>query len=355
MRSVGRRDTGESALLPGLVGRRLPPCVDGTGNPIPGSIAEWSRARIGGVDQWMAIRGCDLANPVLLFLHGGPGTPETPFLFHFNRGLSDHVTLVAWEQRGAGRSYSRSIPAESMTFGQFVDDTIEVTRVLRDRFGQERIYLAGHSWGALVGIVAAQKAPELYRAYIGISQPVDFARSLIAIRRWALDAAQAKGNARAVRALKRLGERADGRFARPLDTFASQMKWAIRLGGAFVESSWARVALSVFLPSPVYSMADKIRYAVGARYSAEHLMGEVEKRNLSMEVPRLGLPAYFVHGRHDGQVPPGLAEEYVRSLEAPSKQLVFLERSAHGALFEEPEAFQEILVKRVLVETASER
>ncbi|MCX6100703.1 MAG: alpha/beta hydrolase [Candidatus Bipolaricaulota bacterium] len=147
---------------------------------------------------------------------------------------------------------------------------------------------------------------------------------------------------------------ADARLARPSRVFTAQMEWVTRLGGAFVESSWARVALSVFLPSPVYSMADKIRYAAGARHSAAHLLPEVEERNLFAEVPGLALPAYFVHGRHDRQVPPALTEEYVRTFAAPSKQLLFLEHSAHGALFEEPEAFHEILVKSILAETTSQ-
>jgi proline iminopeptidase len=125
---------------------------------VSGSIAEWSRVRIGGVDQWMAIRGSDRSNPILLFLHGGPGTPEMPLLFRLNRNLCDHVTLVAWEARGAGRSYSKSIPPETMTFDRAGEDTMEVTSHLREQFGQERIYLAGYSCGVLAGIFAAQRA-----------------------------------------------------------------------------------------------------------------------------------------------------------------------------------------------------
>jgi len=341
-------------LLPGLLGRHVPPCVDRRGKVLPGSVAEWSCARIGGVDQWMAIRGSNRSNPVLLFLHGEPGTPETPLLLRFNRSLCDHVTLVAWEARGAARSYSKSIPPETMTFERAIEDAIEATNHLRERFGQERIYLAGHSWGALVGIFAAQRAPHLYRAYIGIAQPVDFARSLVAIRSWALDAARAQGDSRALRELERLARLADEGHTPRSELFTAQMKWAVRLGAAFVGSSWVPLVLRVFFPSPVYSLADKVRYVLGARYSEKHLMSEAEKRDLFVEVPRLEIPAYFVHGRHDGQVPPGLTEEYVRALEAPSKRLLFLEHSAHAALFEEPEAFRKILVDTILAETQAD-
>jgi pimeloyl-ACP methyl ester carboxylesterase len=338
-------------LLPGLIGRRVPPCVDGRSSTFPESIAEWSRVRIGGVDQWMAIRGRRRSNPILLFLHGGPGTPETPLLFHFNRDLCDHVTLVAWEARGACRSYSRSIPPETMTFERAVEDAIEVSEHLRERFGDEKIYLAGHSWGALVAISAAQRAPHLYRAYIGIAQPVDFARSLVAIRTWAIDAARAKGNARAVCELERLGRLADEGLEPAWQVFMAQMKWATRLGAGFAKTSTGQLLFRVFLPSPVYSVADKVRYVLGARFSEKHLMPEAEKRDLFAQVPRLEIPAYFVHGRLDGQVPPELTEEYVRALEAPTKQFFYLEHAAHAALFDEPGRFHEILVGTVLAET----
>ncbi len=341
----------EPGLFPGLIGRRVPPCVDARGAPCPEGIAEWTRVRIGGVDQWMAIRGRRRSNPILLLLHGGPGTPETPLLFHFNRDLCDHATLVAWEARGACRSYSRSIPTETMTFERAIEDAIEVTNYLRERFGCEKIYLAGHSWGALVGIFAAQRAPHLYRAYIGIAQPVDFTRSLVAIRTWAIDAARARGNARAVRELEQLEGLADEGRVPTWQVFMAQMEWATRLGAGFAKTSMGQLLFRVFLPSPVYSFADKVRYVLGARFSEKHLMHEAEKRDLFVEVPRLEIPVYFIHGRLDGQVPPGLTEEYVRALEAPAKRFFYLERAAHAALFDEPERFHEILIGTVLAET----
>lgn len=177
-------------------------------------------------------------------------------------------------------------------------------------------------------------------------------RSLVAIRSWALDAARVQRNTRALRELERLARLADGGHAAPAELFMAQMKWAVRLGAAFAGSSWAALVLRVFLPSGVYSMADKIRYVLGARFSEKYLMPEAEKRDLFLEVPRLEVPAYFVHGRHDGQVPPGLTEEYVCALEAPSKRLLFLEHSAHAALFEEPGAFRDILAGTILASSS---
>jgi pimeloyl-ACP methyl ester carboxylesterase len=146
------------------------PFLDENGQPLAGSLSEKIRVEINGVEQGMFIKSKDIHNPVLLFVHGGPGMPEYWLTQRYPTGLEDHFTVVWWEQRGAGLSYKPGYPPESMTAEQFVADTLEVTRYLLNRFGQEKIYLMGHSWGSYIGIQAAAQAPELYHAYIGMGQ-----------------------------------------------------------------------------------------------------------------------------------------------------------------------------------------
>ncbi|MCC5815218.1 MAG: hypothetical protein JJT78_10710 [Leptospira sp.] len=110
-------------------------------------ISEWRSIRIGGVKQFSSIRGKNRKLPILLFLHGGPGTPETPFLSKYNSNLEKEFILVSWEMRGSGRSFSTSIPEETMTIDQLVKDTIEVTEYLKVEFNHKKVYLVGHSWG----------------------------------------------------------------------------------------------------------------------------------------------------------------------------------------------------------------
>lgn len=114
----------------------------------------------------MIIKSKNVSNPVLLFVHGGPGMPE----YKYSSALEDNFTVVWWDQRGAGLSYHSGMSKEKMTTEQFVSDTIEVSKYLCQRFKQEKIYLLGHSWGSLIAIQAAQKSPELYYAYIGVAQ-----------------------------------------------------------------------------------------------------------------------------------------------------------------------------------------
>ena len=149
---------------------KMKPFLDENGNIIKGSISEKVYANINGVNMGMIIKSKDASNPVLLFVHGGPGMPEYPLTEKYPTGLEDYFTVVWWDQRGSGLSYQSGMPEEKMTTEQFISDTIEVSKYLRERFGQDKIYLMAHSWGSYIGIQAAAKSPELYHAYIGIGQ-----------------------------------------------------------------------------------------------------------------------------------------------------------------------------------------
>lgn len=140
------------------------PFLDADGEPLPGSIAEKVSVPINGVQQGMVIRGVDSANPVLLWVHGGPGMPDYPLTQQYPTELEDLFTVVWWDQRGAALSYHSDIPPETMTIEQFIDDTHSVTDYLCERFQQDRIYILGHSWGSFIAVQAAARSPERYRA-----------------------------------------------------------------------------------------------------------------------------------------------------------------------------------------------
>lgn len=166
------------------------------------SLAEKTHTNINGVKQGMFIRSKDAAHPVLLYLHGGPGMPT----YFLNRkdptGFEEDFTAVWWEQRGAGLSYNVKTPPETMTVEQFIADTLAVTDYLRSRFGKEKIYLMGHSWGSLLGIQAAARAPERYYAYIGVAQIASQLRSENLAYKHMLQLAKENGNTPLVRKLE---------------------------------------------------------------------------------------------------------------------------------------------------------
>ena len=146
------------------------PFLDANGDPLADSISEKILVNINGVEQGMFIKGKNINNPVLLFVHGGPGMPEYWLTQQYPTGLEDHFTVVWWEQRGAGLSYSPAIPAETMTAEHYIADTLEVTKYLRTRFGREKIYLMAHSWGSYIGIQAAAREPAFYYAIFASTQ-----------------------------------------------------------------------------------------------------------------------------------------------------------------------------------------
>lgn len=168
------------------------PLRNDAGLMIAGSLSQRVFMEINGIRQGMIFQSRDPSNPVLLFLHGGPGMPTFFLNTTHPTGLEQHFTVVWWEQRGAGISFDRSIPTESMNVEQLIDDTIAVTNYLRDRFGQHKIYLLGHSWGSYLGIQVAAREPDLFHAYISMGQVVHQLCSEVAARAYLLDADRAR-------------------------------------------------------------------------------------------------------------------------------------------------------------------
>lgn len=147
---------------------RLEPVVDSAGRSVEGGISEKIRVPINGVEQGMVIKSRGADNPVLLYVHGG--MPDYFLTQDYPTGLEEHFTVVWWDQRGSGLSFDPAIPPESVTAEQLIDDTIEVTEYLCERFGQDKVYLMGHSGGTFIGIQAAAREPQLYHAYIAVAR-----------------------------------------------------------------------------------------------------------------------------------------------------------------------------------------
>lgn len=322
---------------------RTPPIRGEEGQVLPASIASLEPVDINGTEQWLHIRGRDRSNPILLFVHGGPGTPETAWLAHYNRRLEDDFLVVAWEQRGAGKSYpaGRADP-QAMTLEQLVADIAAVTRHLKERFDQPRVYLVGHSWGTVLAIHAANRRPGDYHALVSVAQAAHAVREEAAIHDWVLARARADGNRRATAQLEALSEPAEDRLS--LDDLSTRLRWVNHYGGGVMHRPGALRELAwIMARSRVYTGVEKARYFRGERFSLEHLYEELAVVDLFRDVPALDVPVWFVHGRHDHQVPLVVARDYHDLLQAPAKRLVVFDDAAHSPLFEDPERFHQLL------------
>ncbi|TVR70664.1 MAG: alpha/beta hydrolase [Marinilabiliales bacterium] len=321
------------------------PLTGPDGNPLEGSISVIEKISLGGLDQYLIIRGADSTKPVMLFLHGGPGSPEAAFMKHFNPGIEKDFVMVYWEQRGAGKSWSRDIPVESMNMRQFISDTRELSEYLSERFKQDRIYIMGHSWGSLLGILAAREHPELYRAYFGIGQVADqFIGEQISFE-WAKEEARNHNDKKAAETLAGLSFpdlNASGKEW--IDYMTEQRIYVNKFGGGTtrdITGMWPLIR--IVFKTRDYTIGDKLNFMNGSMFSLEHMWNEVIQTNLFNEIDSMQVPVYIFHGKYDFTTPYSVAKDFYDQLKAPEKGFFTFENSAHSPVFEEVEKFNSIV------------
>ncbi len=308
---------------------------------IEDSIAEQRHLLLGGVKQWVLLRGRSIHNPILIFLHGGPGTSEHCFFRYSNSELEDHFLVVGWDQRGAGKSYSKSIDLESMKIDQFIADLHELVTYLKQRFAQEKVYLVCKSWGTLIGTLYCSQYPGDIAAYIGIGQVSDIQKSERLSYQFTLGEAKKRKNNKALKELQSI----KGMPGINIEDVRRQRKWLVKFGGhVHGHSSLLHYFIPKLLSVDEYSWPDIIRLKLGSNMSTNALWPEIFDVNFFEQVPSLDVPTYFFLGRHDYCVPSTLAAEYFESLRAPFKKLIWFENSGHNSPFEEPERFNEIMI-----------
>ena len=330
------------------------PITDTEGNPVEGSIASLEKIELGGVAQWLTIRGHDTDNPVLLYLSGGPGASELGRVRYFSESLEEHFTLVVWEQRGTGKSYAARRPREDLTIEQYTQDILELSEYLAERFNQKKVYLLGHSWGTVPGVYAAQAAPELFHAYIGAAQMVDIRETDQHIYKELLEYARKTGNAKYEGRLVDIGPP-------PYVGTNPVMKYKDVLARDYGIFQVPHIKSQDFLQNGdlfkrtlalrEYTLLDKINFLRGMVTTFNAVYPQLQDVDFREEVTEFNLPVYLILGRHDSNATPEMAEAYFDAVDAPLKRLYWFEDSGHDMLFQEVETFHDIMVNTVLPET----
>lgn len=323
------------------------PIVDAAGRPVPGSVAELATVTLGGHDQTVLLRGRDARAPVLLYLSGGPGQSDIGYTRSYMTGMEDDVVFAVWDQRGTGTSYAALDPAPTWTLDRAVEDTVELARWLRDRFGQEKIYLFGNSWGATLGVLAVQRHPELFHAYIGAGQMVSQLATDRIIYQQVLDHAARTGDTA-------LADRMHG-FGPP--PYRSIVANAFLIDYYDVIGPYERTGYFLTRgPAGIdgtgaseYGPLDKVNKEKGLADMAAVMYPQLQGLDFRTQVPRLDVPVHLVMGAHELSARTDPAREWYDLLQAPDKQWITFEDSGHVPQFEEFGRFREVV--REIVES----
>jgi len=307
------------------------------------NISEQLYIQLGGEKQYVEIMSTSNKNPVLLFLHGGPGWPQTPQLRYFNSELTKSITIVAWEQPGCGKSFMKNPDPKNLSLEKLISDGHELTQWLKKKFKTRKIYLAGFSWGSVIGLNLVNRFPDDYSAYFGISQVINLKRSIDLSREWIKKEAELKNDTAMLRKIVML-EKKDTSFCKnDLDCFLKKYEMLTEYHGAIHNT---KVEAEIDRSEKKYPDYKEYDWMKGFIYSADRLGNALFQTDLS-NIKELKVPVYFFVGRYDWNLPTIVTEDYFKALLAPKKEMVWFENSGHEPLEEEAHAFDNELIKRI--------
>ena len=315
------------------------------------AIDEKSVVTLGKYPQHIRIRSTDEKLPVLLFVHGGPGVCDRHWVLGEQSALTRVATMVCWDQRGAGLSYSGKLKEADLTVDRMVEDAHELVMYLKTRFKKKAVYVVGHSWGSLLGSLLAHKYPEDVAAYIGMGQFVDGPGNERLSYEFVLEEAKKRGDEKALKDLERIGWPVEGRYA-SMDDMMVQRDLMSKYGGEDYGESEG-IIKSVVMPilrSPEYTLLDMVKYYRGAFFSLRALWDEVVSYDLNVSIPELKMPVYLTEGRHDQNTPIPLALDWFEKLQAPRKEWIWFEYSAHSPIKNEPDKWGDAVRRIILSE-----
>jgi proline iminopeptidase len=318
----------------------------------PHGIASLERVSIGGIGQWIEVRGENVNNPILLWIHGGPGIAFIPLAGAFQGPLEKSFTVVQWDQRGAGKTYAsndQELQRATMNLVQMEQDTLQVVNYLRNRFHREKIFVLGHSWGSVLGLWLAHEHPELIYAYAGVGQFINTRQNREAVYRDTLARARDHRNEQAVRDLEGVAPYPPPDLSFRGDSIVN--RWAEELLGPPADGAGftnVKRLLLDLVSAPEYSLADDYAFVRGQQMSLNVILPQLT----DLDLAKLGLdfraPIFFLEGREDPFCRPSLIWEYNKAIRAPQHEFIWFENAGHFPFFDQRQQFADQLTQRLL-------
>ncbi|MCB0490089.1 MAG: alpha/beta hydrolase [Cyclobacteriaceae bacterium] len=322
------------------------PIVDAEGKGLPNSVALIKDTTINGASQRLTIRGHDKSNPVLLRIHGGPGEFHMPQFNKFSgNDLEDIFTVCYWDQRGAGPAYSESLPDSSITLKNIVKDGLAISRYLIEKFGKEKIYLEGNSWGTVVGAYMVKEDPELFKAYFGVGQSSNLLENEILSYNFALTEATRNNDTLSILKLKKLGSPPYPSKEEATNAVPIQRSVLVKYATNNLHFSNSDLMKLVLLYDGwsmgfKWDILTKGKYGISAPILWKETMVDL---NLIDNMPEWPIPVYIFQGSEDHFAETSLAKEYFDSISAPTKEFYLFDGNGHMASAENPKRYRELL------------
>lgn len=305
------------------------------------SISKLVSIRVGGQNQTLLIRGKDKDKPIILFLHGGPGLAQICYARKYQAKLEDDFVVVNWDQRGSGKSYSFFMDKDSLTKNQIVEDAEEIIEYLCKTYGKEKIILVGHSWGTELGMDIIKKDSSRISSYIGVGQVVDHAEGERISYEYAMDLAKQNQDSSALNDLENMGSPP---YKDVINSTLKQENIIKKYSPFKHDVNVTNDIIKGSLLSAESNGLDAIKYAFGNKLSAEKLWGTNNEFNLFDEAQKVDIPVYFCAGIYDYTTPSVLVKKYYETLEAPHKEFIWFENSAHFPQYTENDKFCDLLL-----------
>jgi pimeloyl-ACP methyl ester carboxylesterase len=320
--------------------------TQGTGADASVPIQQSEYLAVDGAKLFLMTRGKDRRAPILLWLHGGPGGAERPLFRYFNSELERHFVVAYWDQRGAGRSFDSVADLHRLTVSRHLADLDAVVDHLRRTLGQNKVVVVGHSWGSALGLLYAQQHPDKVSMHVGVAQVVSWHQIQQGQYDFTLAEATNRNDETTLKRLHNLGPP-------PYATFDQQDKlYALmnQYGGGFHKQPCKLCVIATGMARGLVTPWELISVHRSFHTTVDAMMPELLRLDLEQAVPRVEVPVAFLLGRYDRQVDSTVAARYFDTLQAPRKELVWFEASAHNIPFEEPDTFN-----RAVIEQATSR
>ncbi|MBQ7859414.1 MAG: alpha/beta hydrolase [Faecalibacterium sp.] len=303
---------------------------------------------LGGVKQAIHIWGTKPENPVVLFLHGGPGVPNRHGMAKNHMDLLDDFTIVAWDQRGTGGSYFGCDPA-TLTLDQLIADCAQLLDYLCETMHKDKIFLLGASWGTELGTFVCHRHPDKVAGYIGYGQVVNGIENENVSYAYVLNKAKEAGNAEDIAELEKIGPPVNGQYKPVFEGLMAQRRLLKKYGGhSTKKGGYFTGTVLPILTSPELDLQTKIGTAKGYKVCLSQMWPTIVNYDFVKECNTFQMPYYIFQGRLDNNTPASLVQAFYDAIQAPDKDLVWFEHSAHGPMGEEPEKFKKLMREKLL-------